>query len=147
MANRQNKWVWGKKWRIVRGEREKMKSHSRLNLNEDNSDSASNKQNPEDWNPNDTNSDHGWIISELLSLPNLLLFVNCPFFKATWNLLLSKQCFKSLFWIDVCLAVEELQWLGSLSFNLSLDQPVYKFMFSQRISYCECIVSWQKLKK
>ena len=48
----------------LRGEREKMKSHSRLNLNEDNSDSASNKQNPEDWNPNDTNSDHGQIISE-----------------------------------------------------------------------------------
>jgi len=42
----------------LRGEREKFKSHSRLNLNEDNSDSASNKQNPEDWNPNDTNSDH-----------------------------------------------------------------------------------------
>ena len=42
----------------VRGEREKY-SHSRLNLNEDNSDSAS-KQNQEDlgdWNPNDTNSD------------------------------------------------------------------------------------------
>ena len=48
----------------LRGEREKFKSHSRLNLNEDNSDSASNKQNPEDWNPNDTNSDHGQIISE-----------------------------------------------------------------------------------
>ena len=64
----------------LRGEREKMKSHSRLNLNEDNSDSASNKQNPEDWNPNDTNSDHGQIISELLSLPDLLLFVNRTFF-------------------------------------------------------------------
>ena len=50
----------------LRGEREKFKSHSRLNLNEDNSDSASNKQNPEDWNPNDTNSDHGQIISEHL---------------------------------------------------------------------------------
>ena len=43
----------------LRGEREKFKSHSRLNLNEDNSDSASNKQNPEEWNPNDTNSEHG----------------------------------------------------------------------------------------
>ena len=42
----------------LRCEREKY-SHSRLNLNEDNSDSAS-KQNQEDlgdWNPNDTNSD------------------------------------------------------------------------------------------
>jgi hypothetical protein len=60
----------------LRGEREKFKSHSRLNLNEDNSDSASNKQNPEDWNPNDTNSDHGRIISEHMILPYLAQFTN-----------------------------------------------------------------------
>ena len=63
----------------LRGEREKMKSHSRLNLNEDNSDSASNKQNQEDWNPNDTNSDHGQIISEHFVLLYLVQCTNATF--------------------------------------------------------------------
>ena len=64
----------------LRGEREKFKSHSRLNLNEDNSDSASNKQNPEDWNPNDTNSDHGQIISEHFVLPYLVQDTNATLY-------------------------------------------------------------------
>ena len=63
----------------LRGEREKFKSHSRLNLNEDNSDSASNKQNPEDWNPNDTNSDHGQIILEHFFLLYLVQDTNATF--------------------------------------------------------------------
>ena len=63
----------------LRGEREKFKSHSRLNLNEDNSDSASNKQNQEDWNPNDTNSDHGQIILEHFVLLYLVQDTNATF--------------------------------------------------------------------
>ena len=76
----------------LRGEREKMKSHSRLNLNEDNSDSASNKQNPEDWNPNDTNSDHGQIISEHLVLLYLVQDTNSPF-SLILSLLENEICF------------------------------------------------------